>query len=149
MVRLPALVACGTRTIIDAVFGTDRLGETGYAHHLLGALRAAGRQHVLGPRAARRCRRPGQSRSRRSKPTERRPLRRRDRIRRASTPRPGAEGNRPHGDNRRTEHIASGALAGLDAAPTGGRHRPWLPRIAGSVALPPWAGESTPAATMT
>jgi hypothetical protein len=40
MVRLLALVACGTRTIIDATFGTDRVGETSYAHDLLGALRA-------------------------------------------------------------------------------------------------------------
>lgn len=40
MVRMLALVACGTRTIIDATFGTDRVGETRYAHDLLGALRA-------------------------------------------------------------------------------------------------------------
>ena len=40
MVRVLALVACGTRTIIDAVFGTDRIGELGYAHHLLGSTRA-------------------------------------------------------------------------------------------------------------
>jgi Insertion element 4 transposase N-terminal/Transposase DDE domain len=40
LVRVLALVACGTRTIIDATFGTDRIGETRYAHHLLGALRA-------------------------------------------------------------------------------------------------------------
>jgi hypothetical protein len=40
MVRLLALVACGTRTIIDATFGTDRVGETSYAHDLLGALHA-------------------------------------------------------------------------------------------------------------
>jgi hypothetical protein len=33
-----ALVACGTRTIIDATLGADRAGETSYAHHLLGAL---------------------------------------------------------------------------------------------------------------
>ncbi|GAA2552401.1 hypothetical protein [Pseudonocardia hydrocarbonoxydans] len=37
MVR--ALVACGTRPIIDAVFGTDRTHELGYAHHLLGSTR--------------------------------------------------------------------------------------------------------------
>ena len=37
MVRVLALVACGTRTIIDAVFGTDRAGETTYAHQLLGS----------------------------------------------------------------------------------------------------------------
>ncbi|WP_255413945.1 IS4 family transposase [Pseudonocardia sp. MH-G8] len=40
MVRVLALVACGTRTIIDAVFGTDRVGELGYAHRLLGSARA-------------------------------------------------------------------------------------------------------------
>lgn len=39
MVRVLALVACGTRTIIDAVFGTDRVGEIGYAHRLLGSIR--------------------------------------------------------------------------------------------------------------
>jgi hypothetical protein len=39
LVRVLALVACGTRTIIDAVFGTDRRGETSYAHDLLPALR--------------------------------------------------------------------------------------------------------------
>lgn len=40
MLRLLALVACGTRTVIAATFGTDQVGETGYAHDLLGALRA-------------------------------------------------------------------------------------------------------------
>jgi hypothetical protein len=35
LARVLALVACGTRTIIDATFGTDRVGETTYAHHLL------------------------------------------------------------------------------------------------------------------
>jgi len=40
MVRLLTLVACGTRTVIDATFGTDRVGETRYAHDLLGALHA-------------------------------------------------------------------------------------------------------------
>src|SRR3954452_976147 len=40
LVRVLALVACGTRTIIDAVFGTDRVGETRYAHDLLADLRA-------------------------------------------------------------------------------------------------------------
>jgi Insertion element 4 transposase N-terminal/Transposase DDE domain len=40
MVRVLALVACGTRTVIDAVFGTDRIGETTYAHQLLGSTRA-------------------------------------------------------------------------------------------------------------
>jgi hypothetical protein len=39
LVRVLALVACDTRTIIDATFGTDRIGETTYAHDLLGALR--------------------------------------------------------------------------------------------------------------
>ena len=38
LARVLALVACGTRTIIDATFGTDRIGETSYAHDLLGAL---------------------------------------------------------------------------------------------------------------
>jgi hypothetical protein len=38
LARVLALVACGTRTIIDATFGTDRVGETSYAHHLLPAL---------------------------------------------------------------------------------------------------------------
>jgi Insertion element 4 transposase N-terminal/Transposase DDE domain len=40
MVRVLALMACGTRTIIDAVFGSDRTGETGYAHQLLRSTRA-------------------------------------------------------------------------------------------------------------
>jgi hypothetical protein len=40
MVRVLALVACGTRTIIDAVFGTDRTGELGYAGQLLRSTRA-------------------------------------------------------------------------------------------------------------
>jgi Insertion element 4 transposase N-terminal/Transposase DDE domain len=39
MLRLLALVACGTRTIIDATFGPTSAGETTYAHHLLRALR--------------------------------------------------------------------------------------------------------------
>jgi hypothetical protein len=41
MVRVLALVACGTRTIIDAVFGSTGVGETTYTHDLLrsGALR--------------------------------------------------------------------------------------------------------------
>ena len=37
-VRLVALIACGTRTVIDAVFGSDRTGELGYARQLTGAL---------------------------------------------------------------------------------------------------------------
>lgn len=40
LIRLLTVVACGTRTVIDAVFGTDRVGETSYAHHLLGRLHA-------------------------------------------------------------------------------------------------------------
>ena len=39
-VRLLALVACGTRAIIDAVFGPTTIGETGYTPRLLGSLRA-------------------------------------------------------------------------------------------------------------
>jgi len=37
--RLVALLACGTRTVIEAVFGSDRVGELGYARQLTGALR--------------------------------------------------------------------------------------------------------------
>ncbi len=40
MVRLLALVACGTRTIIDAVFGATGRGETGYATDLVAAMRS-------------------------------------------------------------------------------------------------------------
>jgi transposase IS4-like protein/DDE family transposase len=40
LVRLLALVACGTRTIIDVTFGSDRIGETSYAHDLVPAMRA-------------------------------------------------------------------------------------------------------------
>jgi len=39
-VRLLALVACGTRTVIDAVFGPTASGETTYAPGLLRSLRA-------------------------------------------------------------------------------------------------------------
>ncbi|WP_326681613.1 hypothetical protein [Streptomyces sp. NBC_01237] len=39
-VRLLALVACGTRTLIDAVFGPTTSGETTYAPPLLPSLRA-------------------------------------------------------------------------------------------------------------
>ena len=39
-VRLLALVACGTRTVIDAVFGPTTIGETTYAPALLSSLRA-------------------------------------------------------------------------------------------------------------
>jgi len=35
LIRVLALVACGTRTIIDAVFGTTAIGETTYTHQLL------------------------------------------------------------------------------------------------------------------
>ena len=38
--RLLALVACGTRTVIDAVFGPTSTGETTYAPRLLRSLRA-------------------------------------------------------------------------------------------------------------
>jgi Insertion element 4 transposase N-terminal/Transposase DDE domain len=40
MLRLLALVSCGTRTVIDAVFGPVSAGETTYAPGLLGSLRA-------------------------------------------------------------------------------------------------------------
>jgi hypothetical protein len=40
MVRLLTLVTCGTRTIIDAVFGATGRGETGYATDLVPAMRA-------------------------------------------------------------------------------------------------------------
>ena len=42
MLRLVAVVACGTRTVIEAVFGTDRVGELTYAARLAatGALQA-------------------------------------------------------------------------------------------------------------
>ena len=40
-VRLLALVACGTRTIIDAVFGPTTSGETTYAAGLLRSLHRA------------------------------------------------------------------------------------------------------------
>jgi hypothetical protein len=39
MVRLLALMACGTRTIIDAAFGADRTGELAYAAQLLRSTR--------------------------------------------------------------------------------------------------------------
>lgn len=39
-VRMLALVACGTRSAIGAVFGTDKVGETVYAEGLLGHLHA-------------------------------------------------------------------------------------------------------------
>lgn len=39
MIRVLALVACGTRTIIDATFGSSSVGETNYTYNLLPALR--------------------------------------------------------------------------------------------------------------
>jgi hypothetical protein len=48
MIRLLALLACGTRTIIDATFGATSVGETSYAPALLGALRRG--MIVLGDR---------------------------------------------------------------------------------------------------
>jgi hypothetical protein len=39
MLRLLTVVACGTRTIVDAVFGPYRVGETSYAPTLLRCLR--------------------------------------------------------------------------------------------------------------
>jgi hypothetical protein len=38
MLRLLTVVACGTRTVIDAVFGSYHVGETTYAPRLLGCL---------------------------------------------------------------------------------------------------------------
>ncbi len=38
MLRMLTVVACGTRTVLDAVFGTLRVGETNYAPKLLGCL---------------------------------------------------------------------------------------------------------------
>lgn len=39
LLRLVAIVACGTRSVIEAVFGTDAVGELTYARDLTGALR--------------------------------------------------------------------------------------------------------------
>lgn len=39
LIRLVAVVVCGTRTIIDVVFGPISVGETSYAPRLLGCLR--------------------------------------------------------------------------------------------------------------
>lgn len=39
MLRLLTIVACGTRTVIDAVFGPYRIGETTYAPAVLGCLK--------------------------------------------------------------------------------------------------------------
>ena len=57
LLRLLALVACGTRTVIDAVFGSATSGETTYAPGLLRSLRAgmillADRNFAAGPLAA-------------------------------------------------------------------------------------------------
>ena len=38
MIRMLALVACGTRTVIDATFGSTSIGETSYTRDLLRAL---------------------------------------------------------------------------------------------------------------
>jgi hypothetical protein len=46
LVPVLALVACGTRTIIDAVFGTDRVGETRYAHRVTTRDDRAGRPQL-------------------------------------------------------------------------------------------------------
>jgi Insertion element 4 transposase N-terminal/Transposase DDE domain len=46
MLRLVALVACGTRTLLDAVFGTDATGELTYAGDLV---TTAGRTGALRP----------------------------------------------------------------------------------------------------
>jgi hypothetical protein len=40
LLRVLTLVACGTRTIIDAVFGTTAVGETTYTHRLLSGMHA-------------------------------------------------------------------------------------------------------------
>jgi hypothetical protein len=40
LIRVVVLVCCGTRMIIDAVFGTTAVGETTYTHRLLRGLRA-------------------------------------------------------------------------------------------------------------
>ena len=40
MLRLLVLVSCGTRTVIDAVFGPVSAGEISYAAGLLGSLHA-------------------------------------------------------------------------------------------------------------
>jgi hypothetical protein len=39
MLRLLTIVACGSRTVIDAVFGSYRVGETTYAPRMLGSLK--------------------------------------------------------------------------------------------------------------
>lgn len=54
LLRLVALVACGTRTVIDAVYGPISIGETGYARRLTSSLHAgmlllADRNFAAGP----------------------------------------------------------------------------------------------------
>jgi hypothetical protein len=39
LMRVLAVMGCGTRTVVDAVFGPDCRGETTYAHQLLASLR--------------------------------------------------------------------------------------------------------------
>ena len=41
LVRLVALVECGTRALVDAVFGPDDVGELAYVRRLLGHLDAS------------------------------------------------------------------------------------------------------------
>jgi hypothetical protein len=40
MLRLVVLIACGTRSVLEAVFGTDQVGELTYAGRLTSAMRA-------------------------------------------------------------------------------------------------------------
>lgn len=40
MIRLVTLVACGTRSVIEAVFGSDRVGELTYADRLIPSLKS-------------------------------------------------------------------------------------------------------------
>ena len=87
-VRLLALVACGTRTLIDAVFGSTTKGETTYAPGLLRSLPGrddhAGRPELHGRPAGRQDRRhrgavpdPGAHQRRRPQAPRPGPLRRR------------------------------------------------------------------------
>src|SRR4249920_3044953 len=60
MLRLVALVCCGTRSVIDAVFGPITSGETSYARQLLSSLRPgmivlADRNFTAGALAAQVC----------------------------------------------------------------------------------------------
>ncbi|MEW2493361.1 hypothetical protein AB0942_07375 [Streptomyces nodosus] len=41
LLRLVALVECGTRALLGAAFGPDTTGELGYARRLLGQLDAS------------------------------------------------------------------------------------------------------------